>query len=74
MATFYLPKFLLVGLVWLAAITLSSWQEYNELHDPTYNYRLDTGNFLVCFTYHSTQLTNNAGLKGRVEYVGWSNA
>ncbi|ELU00224.1 hypothetical protein CAPTEDRAFT_100629 [Capitella teleta] len=44
--TFYLPKILLVGLVWFAAITLSSWQEFNELRDPTYNYRLDTGNFL----------------------------
>jgi hypothetical protein len=52
-ATFYLPKIFLVGLVWLAAVTLSSWQEYNELRDPTYNYRLDTGNFMVCITFEA---------------------
>lgn len=46
-ATFYAPKLVIVGLIWIAAVTLSSWQEYNELRDPTYNYRLDTGNFLV---------------------------
>ena len=46
-ATFYAPKLIIVGLIWITAVTLSSWQEYNELRDPTYNYRLDTGNFLV---------------------------
>ena len=44
---FYLPKLLLVGLLWVVAVTLASWQEYNELHDPTYYYRLDTTNFMV---------------------------
>ncbi|XP_025097354.1 transmembrane protein 181-like isoform X1 [Pomacea canaliculata] len=43
---FYLPKLLLVGLLWITAVTLASWQEYNELHDPTYYYHLDTINFL----------------------------
>ncbi|XP_041355205.1 transmembrane protein 181-like isoform X2 [Gigantopelta aegis] len=43
---FYLPKLLIVGLMWIAAVTLASWQEYNELQDPTYYYRLDTNNFL----------------------------
>ena len=46
-ARFYLPKFLLVGLLWVVAVTLASWQEYNELHDPTYYYRLDATNFMV---------------------------
>ncbi|XP_069811695.1 transmembrane protein 181 isoform X1 [Dendropsophus ebraccatus] len=43
--TFYLPKFLIVGLLWLASVTLGIWQTVNELHDPTYQYRVDTGNF-----------------------------
>nr|KAG5711012.1 hypothetical protein BaRGS_013746 [Batillaria attramentaria] len=45
-ARFYLPKLLLVGLLWITAVTLASWQEYNELHDPTYYYRLDASNFV----------------------------
>jgi len=44
--TFYVPKIVIVGLIWFASVILASWQEYNELQDPTYNYRLDTGNFL----------------------------
>lgn len=43
--TFYFPKLLVVGLLWLAATTLASWHKYNELRDPTYNYTLDTGNY-----------------------------
>ncbi|XP_029452506.1 transmembrane protein 181 isoform X2 [Rhinatrema bivittatum] len=43
--TFYLPKFFIVGLLWLASVTLGIWQTMNELHDPTYQYRVDTGNF-----------------------------
>ncbi|XP_064412010.1 transmembrane protein 181 isoform X2 [Latimeria chalumnae] len=42
---FYMPKFFIVGLLWLAAVTLGIWQTVNELHDPTYQYRVDTGNF-----------------------------
>ncbi|XP_055955169.1 transmembrane protein 181 [Patella vulgata] len=42
---FYIPKLFVVGLIWLAAVTLASWQEYNELQDPTFYYRLDTTNF-----------------------------
>ncbi|KAK0059121.1 transmembrane protein 181 [Biomphalaria pfeifferi] len=42
---FYLPKLIIVGLIWLCAVILASWQEYNELQDPTYYYRLDTTNF-----------------------------
>ncbi|XP_069788269.1 transmembrane protein 181 isoform X4 [Narcine bancroftii] len=43
--TFYLPKLFIVGLLWLAAVTLGIWQTVNELHDPTYQYRVDTSNF-----------------------------
>lgn len=53
-STFYLPKLLVVGLIWIAAVTLASWQEYNELQDPTYYYRLDKTNFMVnmaCFEF-----------------------
>jgi hypothetical protein len=46
-AKFYLPKVLLVGLMWIVAVTLASWQEYMELNDPTYYYRLDTSSFMV---------------------------
>lgn len=44
---FYLPKMVIVGLIWLTAVTLSSWQKYSELQDPTYNYRTDTANFMA---------------------------
>uniref|UniRef100_A0A8C3H8L8 Transmembrane protein 181 n=1 Tax=Chrysemys picta bellii TaxID=8478 RepID=A0A8C3H8L8_CHRPI len=43
--TFYFPKFFIVGLLWLACVTLGIWQTVNELHDPTYQFRVDTGNF-----------------------------
>ncbi|KAL3881385.1 hypothetical protein ACJMK2_027833 [Sinanodonta woodiana] len=43
---FYFPKLLIVGMIWISAVTLASWQEYNELQDPTYFYRLDTTNFI----------------------------
>ena len=46
-ATFYLPKMFIVGMMWFCVVVLASWQEYNELRDPTYYYRLDAGNFLV---------------------------
>ncbi|XP_069103871.1 transmembrane protein 181-like isoform X1 [Argopecten irradians] len=45
-AKFYLPKLIIVGLIWITAVTLASWQGYNELQDPTYYYRLDTTNFM----------------------------
>lgn len=45
--SFYLPKLVVVGLIWISGLTLASWQVFNEQQDPTYNYRLDTGNFLA---------------------------
>ncbi|XP_053150228.1 transmembrane protein 181 isoform X3 [Hemicordylus capensis] len=43
--TFYFPKFLIVGLLWLASVALGIWQTVNELHDPTYQYGVDASNF-----------------------------
>ncbi|KAF4519594.1 hypothetical protein B566_EDAN003761 [Ephemera danica] len=42
---FYAPKCLIVGMLWLSAIVMATWQEFNELRDPTYSYKLDTNNF-----------------------------
>ncbi|XP_034017866.1 transmembrane protein 181 isoform X2 [Thalassophryne amazonica] len=43
--TFYLPKLVIVGLLWLSAVTLGMWQTVNELQDPTYQYKVDIENF-----------------------------
>ncbi|CAI5683855.1 transmembrane protein 181 isoform X2 [Oreochromis niloticus] len=43
--TFYLPKLVIVGLLWLSAVTLGIWQTVNELQDPTYQYKVDIANF-----------------------------
>lgn len=43
--TFYFPKLLIVGLLWLASVTLGIWQTVNELRDPTYQYGIDTKHF-----------------------------
>ncbi|XP_037606085.1 transmembrane protein 181 isoform X1 [Sebastes umbrosus] len=43
--TFYLPKLIIVGLLWLSAVTLGIWQTVNELQDPTYQYKVDIMNF-----------------------------
>ncbi|XP_021943520.1 transmembrane protein 181 [Folsomia candida] len=45
MLTFYLPKVILVGSLWLSAIILASWQKLNTAKDPTFSYILDTDNF-----------------------------
>ncbi|KAJ4929102.1 hypothetical protein JOQ06_004721 [Pogonophryne albipinna] len=46
--TFYLPKLVIVGLLWLSAVTLGIWQTVNELQDPTYQYKVDIVNFRAC--------------------------
>ncbi|XP_033120992.1 transmembrane protein 181-like isoform X2 [Anneissia japonica] len=46
-STFYIPKIILVGLLWASAISLACWQQYQEKHDPTYDYRVDSGNYLA---------------------------
>ncbi|XP_076297596.1 transmembrane protein 181-like isoform X2 [Lasioglossum baleicum] len=43
--TFYLPKVLVVGLLWFSALILATWLRCTELEDPTYNYVLDTSNY-----------------------------
>ncbi|XP_051544424.1 transmembrane protein 181-like isoform X3 [Myxocyprinus asiaticus] len=43
--TFYLLKLIIVGLLWLSAVTLGIWQTVNELQDPTYQYKVDIQNF-----------------------------
>ncbi|KAM4713294.1 transmembrane protein 181 isoform 2-T2 [Anableps anableps] len=43
--TFYLPKLIIVGLLWLSAVMLGIWQTVNELQDPTYLYKVDIANF-----------------------------
>jgi len=45
--TFYLPKVVLVGCLWISAITLASWQKFNTARDPTYSYMLDAEKFNV---------------------------
>lgn len=44
---FYLPKMILVGLIWLAAVVLSTWQAIVERTDPAYNLKVDTVDFTV---------------------------
>jgi len=46
--TFYMPKLMLVGSLWLLVVSLSFWQEYQQLRDPTYDYQFDTGYAMVC--------------------------
>ncbi|XP_038047391.1 transmembrane protein 181-like isoform X2 [Patiria miniata] len=43
---FYLPKLVLVGIIWVAAVVLACWSQYRSLFDPTFNYKVDGGNFL----------------------------
>nr|XP_061806668.1 transmembrane protein 181-like isoform X3 [Nerophis lumbriciformis] len=43
--TFYLLKVVIVGLLLISAVTLGIWQTVNELHDPTYQYKVDIQNF-----------------------------
>ena len=48
---FYLPKFLMVGTLWFAALTMALLQESNELRDPSFSYQINTAhykNFQVC--------------------------
>lgn len=44
--SFYGLKLLIIGLIWISAITLASWQKYNELQDPTYSYEVDIENYV----------------------------
>lgn len=39
-------------MLWISAIVLATWDRYNELQDPTYNYEVDTQHFEVCTRYY----------------------
>lgn len=54
LATFYLPKFIVVAPIWLCAIILATWEKCNELKDPTYSHFVDAGNYAV--SSRSTEL------------------
>lgn len=43
---FYLPKIMIVGLLWISGCVLLGWQQHNELQDPSYQYKIDIGHFL----------------------------
>jgi len=49
-SVFYFPKLLLVGLFWVSVVTVLSWESYQQVNDPTYNYTLDSSNYLVWTT------------------------
>lgn len=44
--SFYLPKLLLVAAIWITGCALASWQEFHELGDPSYQYKVDSGHFM----------------------------
>jgi len=44
--TFYLPKVVIVGLIWATGCSLLAWQDLNEMRDPSYQYKVDTGHFM----------------------------
>ena len=52
--TFYVPKFIIVFLIWLLSIVLLLWQQYHSLDDPTYNLTMDENNYIVsvCFCFY----------------------
>lgn len=50
--TFYFPKFFIVGMLWISAVIMATWEKCNELTDPTYNHAVDTTHYyvsLICF-------------------------
>ncbi len=49
--TFYVPKFIIVFLIWLLSIVLLLWQQYHSLDDPTYNLTMDENNYIVIYKY-----------------------
>ncbi|CAG0881490.1 unnamed protein product [Cyprideis torosa] len=49
--SFYLPKLILVGSLWLSAFTLAVWERSNELRDPTYSYEVDVHHYQGFKTY-----------------------
>ena len=42
---FYAPKFFLVFLMWLSALTMEITQQFNEVRDPTYSFQINTAHY-----------------------------
>lgn len=45
--TFYVPKFLIVFLIWSLSLILLLWQQLNAFDDPTYNLTMDESSYGV---------------------------
>lgn len=45
--TFYVPKLIICGALWITSVLIYSWQQYHEIIDPTYQYKIDMRNFLI---------------------------
>lgn len=44
---FYAPKAFLIGLIWIAVVTLFTWQELHEVDDPEYDSVYDIPHFIA---------------------------
>ncbi|XP_071051074.1 transmembrane protein 181 [Onthophagus taurus] len=53
--SFYFPKFFIVGVLWLCALIMATWEKCNELKDPTYSHINDAGSYytlkVIFFTF-----------------------
>jgi hypothetical protein len=57
--TFYLPKLILVGSLWVSAMILTCWQKLNATRDPTYNFEMDTVKFNVSYLTNGFSCSSN---------------
>jgi len=53
-----MPKLVLIGSLWLLVVSLSCWQELQQLRDPTYDYQFDTG-YATVFSYYIVFMNAN---------------
>ncbi|XP_017776659.1 PREDICTED: transmembrane protein 181 [Nicrophorus vespilloides] len=60
-ARFYVPKLIIVGVLWFSALTLSILEKFNEQQDPTYNHTVDASYYyglkIVFFTFCAIYIT-----------------
>ncbi|KAI4457487.1 transmembrane protein [Holotrichia oblita] len=52
--TFYFPKFFIVGMLWISAVIMATWEKCNELTDPTYNHAVDTTHYYTLKVFFFT--------------------
>lgn len=45
--TFYVPKFVLVFIIWLLSLAMLLWQQFHSFGDPTYTLTMDESNYLI---------------------------